>query len=122
MEKCFNCGKKYEYVYRIPDELWNLIVDKKSGMLCIDCLNVMANGKDIYIYFEGNNGEYISDSVYISNKKGVHSNIEIKKSCRENYGIDGAFNKAVEFLKKQYAFYNKIDSDRTINIEITLDK
>lgn len=54
-EHCQMCGKEYEYVYKVSDELWKKITGIKngSGLRCISCLNKEAKGKGISLRWEG---------------------------------------------------------------------
>jgi len=48
-EKCQICGRRYDYVYGISDELWGKITGIKngSGLRCISCLTKEASKKNI---------------------------------------------------------------------------
>ena len=49
--------------------------------------------------------------------------VEIKKSCRETHGIDGALSKAFEFIDQKYHHLLSADcnKDKTIRIEIHIN-
>ena len=52
MEHCQVCGKEYETVYSIPDEVWRKITPKdgEAGLLCIECADQRARrmGRELY--------------------------------------------------------------------------
>lgn len=54
-ERCQICGKEYEYVYSVSDELWKKITSIKngSGLRCILCLEKQARNKGIYLQWYG---------------------------------------------------------------------
>lgn len=61
MEYCDSCGKAYEIVYDVPDEIWDKITLKKGdGFLCIECANKRAEGLGVDLYWSANKGEYLS--------------------------------------------------------------
>ena len=48
-EHCQNCGKAYDYVYWVPNELWNGIVGSEAGILCITCFDNKCRENGIYL-------------------------------------------------------------------------
>ena len=50
-EHCQICGKKYEYVYKVSNELWEKVTGIKngSGLRCIDCFDKEAKEKGIFL-------------------------------------------------------------------------
>jgi len=61
MEYCDSCGKAYEIVYDVPDDIWDKITLKKGdGFLCIECANKRAEELGIDLYWSANKGEYLS--------------------------------------------------------------
>lgn len=54
-ERCQICGNEYEYVYVIPDKLWEEITNIKNGngLRCIPCLEKEAREKGIIIQWYG---------------------------------------------------------------------
>ena len=58
-EKCDNCDKYYESVYRVSDDLWLKIYGKsESGLLCPMCCDAIARQKGILLYWEARENEY----------------------------------------------------------------
>ena len=54
-EFCQRCGKIYELVYSVPDEIWAEITpsdDKEAGLLCIECADRIAREKEIFLFFK----------------------------------------------------------------------
>ena len=41
-ETCQNCGRKYKVCWEAPDELWQKLVGKEEGSLCISCFDAIA--------------------------------------------------------------------------------
>jgi len=62
-EHCQICGKKYETVYEVSDNLWEKITGIKngSGLRCIPCLTREARKMGIYIHWYGNFLEYMDE-------------------------------------------------------------
>ena len=54
-ERCHICGKEYEYVYEVTNELWEKITNIKnnSGLRCIPCLEKSAKSKGINLRWYG---------------------------------------------------------------------
>jgi len=64
MEYCDSCGKAYEIVYDVPDEIWDKITLKKGdGFLCIECANKRADELGIDLYWSANEGEYLTVEI-----------------------------------------------------------
>ncbi|HSH41645.1 MAG TPA: hypothetical protein VK973_05910 [Arenicellales bacterium] len=72
-EKCQACGRFYDTVYRVPDDVWAQIAPREDtlgpyaehqggGLLCVDCAWTRAREKGITLYFEGTPGWWGSDS------------------------------------------------------------
>ena len=59
-EKCDICGKHYETVYRVPDEVWEKISHKENGagMLCIEHADYFARELGIELFFSAGIGEF----------------------------------------------------------------
>lgn len=62
-EHCYICKRKYDFVYSVPDEVWEKIspvpVDgfKSGGLLCIECANTRADKHGIILFWSaGVNG------------------------------------------------------------------
>ncbi len=53
MEQCQICGKKYETVYSVPNEIWERIIPKEgeAGLLCIECADMSADVLGIKLYW-----------------------------------------------------------------------
>ena len=51
---------------------------------------------------------------------GLHTKVEIRKQCRQNHGIEGAFNEAVKFLRDQYLFYVKQAPEKIIEVKMEI--
>lgn len=76
MEYCDSCGKAYEIVYDVPDEIWDKITLKKGdGFLCIECANKKAEELGIDLYWSANKGEYLSVEI-----KRLKSELEFERS------------------------------------------
>lgn len=54
-EHCQICKKEYKYVWSVPDKLWEKVTGIKngSGLRCIECFDIEARKKGIYVYFYG---------------------------------------------------------------------
>ena len=54
-ERCQICGKEYEYIYEVSNELWEKITNIKngSGLRCISCLDIEARKKGIIMRWNG---------------------------------------------------------------------
>lgn len=54
-EHCQICGKEYEYIYEVSNELWEKITGIKngSGLRCIPCFVKEARKKRIYLEWTG---------------------------------------------------------------------
>jgi hypothetical protein len=55
-EQCAVCGRQYEYVYRVPDDVWAKITpsdNPEGGLLCIDCASKRAEEMGITLRFHG---------------------------------------------------------------------
>lgn len=63
-EKCQNCGKRYKTVYRVSDEIWELIKppfkEKGTGLLCLSCAEAIAKLNNVDVYWEGTIGDFPS--------------------------------------------------------------
>ena len=59
-EKCDNCHRLYETVYRVPDLVWEAVSKKKdgAGMLCIQCCDAIAREKGAGLWWEARIGRY----------------------------------------------------------------
>ena len=63
MEHCQICGKGYEMVYSVPDEIWSKITPKKgNGLLCIECADKRARKLGIDLYWSANEGGWRDDA------------------------------------------------------------
>ena len=67
-EHCHICKRKYDFVYSVPDEVWEKIspvpVDgfKSGGLLCIECANTRADENGIILFWSaGVNGYPAAD-------------------------------------------------------------
>jgi len=51
-EHCQKCGRDYEYVWGVSDELWGEVtgIKNKNGLKCIYCFDREATEKGIIIY------------------------------------------------------------------------
>ncbi len=60
-ECCQSCGKIYETVYKLPDDIWARItpsMDKEAGLLCISCADKIAIEKRISLCWGGKENEF----------------------------------------------------------------
>lgn len=64
-EKCLMCDEIYHEVYTVPDELWKRVTgyQKGEGTLCLSCFTKAAHRKDVPIFWEGGENDYISQSI-----------------------------------------------------------
>lgn len=68
-ELCETCGRHYEIVYRVPNDVWTKITPRKDGLgphpehqygglLCPDCAAKAARDEGIELYFEASTGDW----------------------------------------------------------------
>lgn len=66
-EHCQACGKQYETVYYLSDDVWERIKpeneptthgDFGAGLLCPTCADQRARQKGIFLYWEANAGDW----------------------------------------------------------------
>ena len=58
MEICQNCGKKYLTVWQAPDWLWEKVMGRESGLLCMNCFDEKAREEGFGLYWQCEVGEY----------------------------------------------------------------
>ena len=62
-EHCQVCGATYDnFVYRLPDEIWQLITPSSgvsgSGLLCPNCAIARSEEHGIHLYWSAKDGEF----------------------------------------------------------------
>lgn len=73
-ELCETCGRRYETVYRVPNDVWTKIAPRKDdlgphpehqygGLLCPDCAAKAARDKGIELYFEASAGDWADNTA-----------------------------------------------------------
>lgn len=67
-ETCDRCGKKYEIVYSLLDNTWQLITSQKEGCLCLDCLIRIATKRGIHLTRDDFTYLSIDSIVFIDTK------------------------------------------------------
>lgn len=77
-ELCDDCGRSYDIIYRVPDEVWAKIAPKpiegfeEGGLLCPDCASLRAwDHHEIVLRFDGTQGWWSDTRPTTSRNEGV---------------------------------------------------
>ncbi len=71
MEHCQDCGKKYNTVYTVPDDVWEKITPEEGedGFLCIECADKRAYNIGVVFFWCVSEINRINDKNVKNNAK-----------------------------------------------------
>lgn len=92
-EKCDSCGRRYQIVYIVPNEVWAKITPRPDqlgehpehqlgGLLCPDCASERASEIGITLCFEAGSSAWASDEAYA---RGVRDAAEVCAQTHNNF-------------------------------------
>lgn len=129
-EICDSCSASYDYIYWVPDHVWEKIRPLDSGhggLLCLRCVHRRSNEAGFVLRFSGSDNWWITDELTAAKADNqcwemavAELNRTISKQQAENEKLRGRVAELIAYIKEEVAdghtykdYQNILEGDRT---------
>ena len=88
-ERCHACGRDYETVYNVPDDVWSAITPSETqtaGLLCLQCADDRARTEGIHLWWQAEVNDYPTAALAASRVR-VEKLEELLQDARPLLGV-----------------------------------